>query len=132
MLEWLLKFGLGRGKFWEVRKNEGYRDQKTESMTPEEKWWFVVLTDGELPMGSDGLTSCPKDKLTDHYLEHSRRVGYGRRANQTKLGMFLNKVAPGLKATQEGVKKIPTWTFPILKDCRAKMTEKMGQEMNWD
>jgi hypothetical protein len=113
-------------------------DQKMQSMSPEEDWWYSKLADGELLPGGGGWPEVVvKDKLVENYVEHAKQHGGFRRASSlAALGMFFTKVwgssATGLSCkrvvdvdsyTTDGYlvtqrKTRPCWAIPSLAECR--------------
>ncbi len=134
LLNYPLNFDLSKVNLWDLPKTEAYLEQKLKSATSEEKWWVDVLQAGELPSGCVAENDCPKDDLTEWYVEHAKRSGTGHRSTETTLGKFLRKVAPGLqhRRLQEGTDRFWVWTFPSLKECRAAFDQYIRQEMTWN
>lgn len=117
-------------------KTEALAEQKLFSLTTEEEWWFRKLQDGVLlPYHKEWQPEVRKAEIVDDYIEQARRWQPTRRGNETALGRFLIKMAPGLRALSkmanwrevgpEGYeinhhRPAPHFVFPSLADCQAR------------
>jgi Family of unknown function (DUF5906) len=135
LLAELLAFDLSKVNLRKVPRTKALLDQKMESFTSEQAWWFDVLQRGELPQLMNDC-ECHKHTLHDSYI---RRVGdvssRSERSTQTKLGMFLSKmVGPGLDGTIRDANKNKkyVWHFPSLKNCREHFVKLTQGEIAWD
>jgi hypothetical protein len=70
-------------------------EQKLQAATTEQSWWLDLLRKGMLPGDWDGDGVAPSELLFDDYIEHAKKKGVSRRAIETQLGMFLNRVVGG-------------------------------------
>jgi Family of unknown function (DUF5906) len=70
-------------------------EQKLQAATTEQSWWLDLLRKGMLPGDWDGDGLAPSELLFDDYIEHAKKKGVSRRAIETQLGMFLNRVVGG-------------------------------------
>jgi hypothetical protein len=140
LLHFLLNYDLKAADLRTIPKTAALAEQKVASMTPEQGWWLDTLSRGELPWGCDRAGDCPAERLFDRYVEHAKRSGSRRRAIETTIGMFLNKVAPGLRKNRGGGYRAPNgdwvvgtvYEFPPLAECRAAFTERMQMaEQRW-
>jgi hypothetical protein len=81
------------------------------------------------------LGQCPRDDLFESYVRRAQKVGRSRRATETKLGMFLAKMVPGLKTERisgENGGQLRYYVFPPLKDCRKQFASKVRNTISWD
>lgn len=112
-------------------------EQKNASLSPEMSWWLDVLRAGSLPGDRHGAGQTPCAALYDHYLEHARKRGIRHGHNETGLGMFLDRYAPGRvrrKITLEpGSGKRPyCYVFPTLAVCRGAFDRAARTSSSWD
>lgn len=129
-------------------RTQALHDQKIMSLSPEESWWYGRLQDGAvLSSQTAWKTEVVKEDLYEDYIDHAKDAGHGRRAVMTVLGMFLNKVCPGIypRAKRamakravitddgyqvESTKRLPHYVFPTLDECREHW-DKIYGKANW-
>jgi phage/plasmid primase-like uncharacterized protein len=145
----LLNFDLSKVQLREIPKTAALLEQKVASQDDKQGWWLDTLMRGELPAGCIDTNHCPKDKLFERYIYHSMKVvGSRRRSIETSLGMFLNKVVPGLKHHKLALISSPdpnvtppgegedvygrAYEFPSLRECRAAYVKLLQQSIDWD
>jgi hypothetical protein len=132
LLHYLLNFDLKQVDLRVIPKTAALLDQKIESMTPEQAWWFETLMRGVLPKRPHGINKpnvCSRDDLFECYLQHTRMQGDRYRSTETKLGMFLRKqLGEGLKDTRPvvGEQRIRCYEMPPLADCRPAFQQGAG------
>jgi hypothetical protein len=143
LLEFFLTFDLSSVNLRAIPKTGALLEQKIASMSPEQAWWFDTLRNGELPWGCEDLRECPRQRLYDRYLRHAGRIGARRKSIETKLGMFLNKYATGVRMGRGSYKVFSrtrnelvteygrTYQFPELVDCRKKFSEMIQHDIVW-
>jgi hypothetical protein len=126
----------------DIPKTAALMEQKIESATSEQAWLIDLLRNGQLPGDDAGEGVSPSDMLFDHYIEHAKKRGYSRRSIETKLGMFLREMIPGLISAKEiywsghntGLvvkKRGLVYRFPPLAECRAAFCKQVGMEIIW-
>lgn len=76
-------------------KTSALMEQKILSLSPEEEWWYTKLTDGRV-LGEDDhwKQEVIRDQLMDDYVIYMQRTGVYRRATQTALSKFLERILP--------------------------------------
>lgn len=141
LLHLLLTYDISEFRVQDVPQTQALRDQKDLSLSPEEDWWLNKLLDGQLLDEEEWPSEVIKDRLTDDYIEHTKRWNVSRRGNQTALGKFLNRVCPRLEPLQKVAKvEVPTgdgyvikverrlyhWLLPDLETCRRRWEELHG------
>ena len=126
----------------DVPTTEALREQKLLSMDPDEEWWYQKLMRGALLHNADEWPRevAARDLVSD-YVEHGRRHHLPKRSSETKLGRFLHKVLPGLRAsrrrtqievmTADGWRQSKTvraifYQIPPLGECRQHWTTLHG------
>ena len=144
LLHHLLNFDLSTVNLREIPKTAALVDQKLSSLDPEQGWWIDMLMRGELPGGCDEPDQCPAPRLVDSYIKHAQQMGR-RRSIETKLGIFLRKMVPGLKRVK-GSYDIPRrrlgeeegggkpgyiYILPSLVECRAEFAKALQQDIPW-
>lgn len=85
--------------------------------------------------------------LHGHYVEHAKMQGVPRRAIETQLGIFLQKVVPTLHRskktyiasqfsagdyTETTEKRGLVYVFPSLKDCRQYFADLLNENITWE
>ena len=143
LLDYLLRFDLGKVNLRTIPKTSALLDQKVESLSGEQSWWLDMLTNGVLPRGCESGKNCPVRTLHNSYIEHAGRTGIRRRASETQIGTFLHRHTPGLRRHRvscsirrpgSGV-ATPTrdyaYEFPPLAECRAAFENLIQQKIDW-
>jgi hypothetical protein len=139
LLHHLLQHDLSGINLRTIPKTAALLDQKLASLSPENGWWADVLRSGRLPPGCRVPNMTPSSLLFDRYVQHANKIGVRRRAIETQIGMYLNRiVGPNLlktKATYENAKykdEVGTvYTLPSLAQCRARFAAELHQEIDW-
>lgn len=126
-------------------------EQKIQSLGSEGKWWLDQLMAGIIPMcigtGKDDVKDlvlanvCPIDELFESYLKHARDTGNSRRSAETSLGIFLQRVIPGVKRERRTVRSAKrSWEhgqrkyiyqIASLAECRSKFDELLNTQFDW-
>jgi hypothetical protein len=139
LLHHLLTFDLSSVNLREVPKTNALLQQKYASLNPEQGWWLDILNSGRLPYGCDVEGKCAASRLFDHYIERTGKTGARRRSIETMLGIFLGKIAPGLRKVEGSYKNCfgqeetgSVYEFPTLSDCRKAFEKAIQQNENWD
>jgi hypothetical protein len=123
-------------------------EQKYETMTPEQSWWFECLRNGVVCEPDEAWRSVVGcNEAFDSYVAHAGKLGIRRRAAQVVLGTALKKLAPGCNRSRRSFDKlVPTDTggwekeptreyayfFPSLEVCRTAFDKLLGVETNWE
>jgi len=122
-------------------------EQKLETAKPEQGWWLDILRRGVLPgyRSDKAQNETPSETLYDDYIEHARKQGVPRRAIETQIGMFLQKVVgPGLHRSKKAYhtrdrygtlsveKRGPVYAFPPLSKCRQLFTGLINEAIGWE
>ena len=142
LLHYLLHFDLSTVDPRVIPMTAALLEQKIASATPEQAWWLDTLKSGKLPYGTAEPRTCIKTRLFHSYIRHARLQGANRRAIETVIGMFLNKVVPGLigdiKLTydvyEQGrweTKRGAAYRFPPLAECRDRFARALQQGIAW-
>jgi hypothetical protein len=122
-------------------------EQKLETASPEHGWWLDILRRGTLPGYRD---ETPQNEVSSEvlyvdYIEHAKKQGVPRRAIETQLGIFLQKVVgSGLHRSKKthvvenytgGVtseKRGLVYVFPPLSECRQVFAALLNEEITWE
>jgi hypothetical protein len=137
LLHYLLNFDLKQVNLRVIPKTAALLDQKIESMTAEQAWWFETLMRGVLPSRPHGVNEpnvCLRDDLYNTYIDHTQQQGTKHRSTDTKLGMFLHKqLGDELKSARRAVGKgrPRCYEMPPLAECRRLFNKKIGQPVDW-
>jgi hypothetical protein len=124
LLYYLLNLDITDVNLRSIPRTSALLDQKLASLTPEQGWWLDILQAGQLPRGVGG-GRCPKSAIFDSYTRHARDAGAKRRAIETRLGIFLERYAPGLRRERTD------YVFPDLKSCRDTFGRRIEQNFAW-
>ena len=138
LLHFFLKYDMTGIDLRTIPKTAALFEQKAASMTAEQGWWIDVLHSGKLPSGCETAGHCPTQSLFEAYITHANQRGVRRRSIQTTLGIFLKKVAPGLRK-REGTYRFGgdrqatgmIYEFPGLATCREHFEKMLQQEIDW-
>ena len=128
LLYHLLNFDLSKVSLRKIPKNAALFDQQVASFDEKQAWWLDTLRRGKLPdCGTIGnLWVCTSKNLYGDYIRRTQQMGARRRSVETTLGMFLNKMVPGLRNDRGALH------FPSLKGCRVHFANLMHHEIEWD
>jgi phage/plasmid primase-like uncharacterized protein len=145
LLHYLQTFDLKSVNLRKIPLTAALLDQKILSMTAEQKWWFDMLSSGELPGGCLEVRHCPVPVLFEKYILHASRQGAKRRSIETQLGAFLHKHVPGLRKLDrkpynfklrgrdhDHQREGYIYVFPSLAECRKAFADELKQELKWD
>lgn len=92
-----------------VPQTDALMEQKQLSMDTDEEWWFRKLRDGRMQdhdMSWKPVIPC--EVLEKDYTDYANQWNINRRGNQTKLGRFINRIAPHVNRVQRMI----TWEQP--------------------
>ena len=121
-LDALLRVPLDDFDIRAVPGTDALRQQKVLSLAPNERWLFDKLNVGRLlPTHSGWERSVLKDDLYDDYIARLQKAGVERRATETELGIFLNRIlGPQLASKRRMCKGLRHWywDWEELKTCR--------------
>ena len=148
MLYDLLHYDLAEVNLRHVPTTAALIEQKLRSMTPNERWWFQKLDQGQLLPDHDGwVPEAPKVALYQDYLRTLGKIGVRHKSVETELGMFLAKMLPagtlttcrkiavvptGCERSDEGQsKRLPHWRVPSLEACREAFDRLSGSAHPW-
>ena len=112
-------------------KTKALTEQKILSMTDIERWFFEVLSRGDLPKDSGFWpvqVSCRS--VTRDYENFCMDVGQRRRSAETQVGKFLHRLLPGLKIVRPGGGE-RQYVMPPLADCRRAMDRVIRSQTDW-
>lgn len=123
-----------------VPKTAALMDQKLQSMTPVEKWWYGVLNAGELVWDDKGNGTEPHaSALYELYIHDAKEAGVTRRSTEMELAKTLKVLVPGMKKTRPHVKdgagnlhRVRAWKLPSLKECRKAFDTRMSCTPDWE
>jgi hypothetical protein len=135
LLHNLLNLDLSKINLREVPKTNALLDQKVATFSVDQTWWLDVLHRGQLPELNEQTRECPKHQLHYDYLRRTEPLGRrgSPRSTETKLGMFLRKVAgPALVTDARDEQKRYLYRFPSLKECRARFAKMIQSEIKWE
>lgn len=135
----LLAFDLSTVNLRQIPKTEALLEQKIRSLKHVERWWLDCLHRGSIYRGgADWQTEVPKPHVVAEYLADGDRTGVRHRAGETELGISIRKLVPALMEGRKQIrvddgdfKRVRTWCFPSLDECRAAFEELVGQTITW-
>ena len=126
---------------------------RAEARNGEPRAWLVARHIA--PRRSAGISAmekvpqneAPSEALYDDYIEHAKKQGVSRRAIETQLGMFLEKVVgPNLHRSKKKHYRTETrdcyestvekrglvYVFPPLSECRQIFAGLINEEIKWE
>jgi hypothetical protein len=129
----LLNMDLGD---WHPRRNiprtDALLDQQLRSLSPEDQWWFSLVTSGLLPqhgMDSSTIKTNPRRAKSGDLFELARKTVPGLHfASDHRLGIALRK--RGCLSVE--VQKKSGWEFPPLADARTTLEALFRRKIVWD
>lgn len=150
LLHYLMTMDLSDYEVREIPQTDALRDQKEQSLKPQEEWWLDVLRSGVIPgkvepekvkiEGSDGAPELQERfrRSLGTYerpglFDLMRLAAPALRASDPSLGRFLRKQGfqPGL--IQSGGTTARGWLFPTnLSEARAAWIKRYGGDWGFD
>lgn len=126
----------------EYPETKALADQKMQSMTSLQEWWYAKLQAGQVtPTHVRWTAPVICERLQSEYLLYAGKLR-GRVAMATELGRFLAKMCPGLRVRKETIQEVGpggtqyrarhrVYLFPDLGECRAAWDEEFGFKSDW-
>jgi hypothetical protein len=124
LLAFLLDFDLTKVNLRRIPSTGALYEQKLSSLEAEQTWWMDILSRGWLPGDLLGEGKAEVDALYSDYVAQLERVGQRRKMNETRWGMELRKMAPGITKhrqdhPRQAAKTRPyVYELPSLGECR--------------
>jgi hypothetical protein len=127
LLAFLLGFDLAKVNLRRIPSTGALYEQKLSSLDSEQTWWMDILSRGWLPGDVLGEGKAEVDALYSDYVAQLERVGQRRKMNETRWGMELRKMAPGITKHRANI-PVPggkplrpyVYELPSLGECRLK------------
>ena len=143
LLHHFLNFDLTKVKLRIIPRTKALLDQQVQSSSPEDAWWYDMLTRGVLPGGCDNSVTCSKMMLFRNYKRHATDQGARHKVTAATFGKLMKKyVGPNLKNTHPRVnirrgliyetRQIWCYEFPPLAECRKRFADELGQTIEWE
>ena len=116
-------------------------DQKVESMTTVQKFWYEKLRSGDLHGEDLSWGEAIKTEMFyDQYLYFSEKIGVRHKKIDKQFGKELRQICPGimrklLKTSDDGAENyLNKWhyEFPKLEICRNLFEKAINVELDWD
>ena len=124
MMSNLLAIDLSKFNVRDFPKNAALDEQKIQSLSASDVWWMDQLGNGN----PGNWKHQSRTQLTQSFAEHGGT--YQGRQSETRVGMYLKKVVPGLQkvtvALHPNSAPIPCYEFPDLATCKAAFVAKHG------
>lgn len=149
LLHFLLTLDLSDYEVREIPQTDALRDQKEQSLLPQEEWWLDVLKSGVIPgltepwtVKVDGSDDAPREQSgfrrsigtydRPGLFDLMRLAAPSLRVSDPALGRFLRKQGfrPGL--IQPGKTTARGWIFPDLAEARAAWIKRYGDGWGFD
>lgn len=149
LLHFLMTYDLSDFEVRDVPQTEALRDQKQQSLSPQEEWWLDVLQSGvipgtveTLPVKVDGCEDRPDER--DDFrrslgsyerpglFDLMRLAAPNLKMSDPSLGRFLRKQGFGSGFIQPGGSTARGWIFPDLAEGRASWIERYGDGWGFD
>jgi hypothetical protein len=149
LLHFLMTMDLSDYEVREIPQTDALRDQKQQSLTPQEEWWLDVLQSGIIPGMVENLTVKPDigDLTPEQRNRFRRSIGtYDRpglfdlmrqaapslKASNPALGRFMRKQGCESGFIQPGITTARGWIFPDLTEARASWIKRYGDGWAFD
>jgi hypothetical protein len=128
MLYDLLEYDYSGVNLREFPRTEALLDQILHSASTVEKFWFEVLTEGNLE------TTVPKNEFYDRYLNFADRIKDRHPLADAAFGKKLFDLCPELKHGRPWVNGVrrTVYYFPGIEECRRMFQEKVGMSVDWN
>ncbi len=115
--------------------SRGLLEQKLQSMTTIEQWWFGILEEGLAYWNEDGSgTSCAISSVVSSVEAFATKRRDYRPPVPAHVSKKLNELVPGLRMWRpregEGERQ-HQWTFPELSVCRKAFSAHLKGEIDW-
>lgn len=139
LLDYLKKFDLSTVDVNRAPKTAALMEQKIESLTPLEQWWFDCLKEGCILGSEFSGVKWPeyleRNRFRDVFYKYLKdRQIRSRSPSAEWIGRMLKKVAVNVVSKQRRidaeVKGI--YEFPSLEQARSDWDKHMGQKGNWE
>ncbi len=111
-------------------RNDALLAIKLNSLGPVQEWWYGCLCEGMIYPGR------PWGRISaaELHSRYSESIGsYKDRSTETKFGVQIRKLVPGLKKERFWIKEIRQsyYLFPTLDECRKDFDFWIGHEIEW-
>jgi hypothetical protein len=148
LLHFLLNFDLSQINLRKIPDTAALAEQKIETMSPEQSWWFECLRSGTIGQHDEEwpeTVGCAH--VFEDYLSHAGKIGVRRKAAEVSLGTALGKMVPGKKRSQivhdhwvetldgkreKEPKRGWAYTLPPLNECRDNFDSLLGTKTDWE
>jgi hypothetical protein len=145
----LQKMDLSNFDVQDVPDTLALNDQKRESMTLVQQYWYERLLQGTMPYWDYESLSSVKhyiyreqwtpvavEDFYGDYVQKMQMAGHNKRGVLTMLGMRLKKLLPSSYPRKHRIKngeieRRHSWEFPSLKNCREHFEKTMKMKVNW-
>lgn len=140
LLHDLLHFDLSGVNLREIPVTGALLSQKVLSLDPIENWLLDRLQSGNVTRKIQGWPdSIPVATFYDDYIEASDRSGINRRGSETRLGMKIATIIPGIRKVRishldESIsvpKRVQAYELPTLQQCREAFEAYVKQPIEW-
>ena len=142
LMDFLINFDISKIDLRNPPKTETLLQQKFQSFSPEEEWWFQILQEGTLPNQSGWSGVVGTQDMFLSYIEHTKLMNIKYKSASTKIGMFLTSIIPNLTkhkgsytTTEDFGDEKRTGTYyqiPSLEECRKAFEVRLRQKIDWD
>jgi hypothetical protein len=135
LLHYLMQYDLSGVNLRTFPQTEALMEQKVQSMNDVQRFWLDTLMDGKLSREASifGRGYISKKELHNQYFQHAQKEGQTRKSGETKLGIGLKKLVPGLRVESTNLlgQSSKCWVFPRLKECRAAFDHMVNYSFPW-
>ena len=126
----LATFDLSNVNLRRIPQTAALREQKLQSLSAIERWWYECLLNGELPKGSGTWPkSIERVTLQHDYQAFCEGVSEKARSSETEVGRFLNRMVPGLSNRRSD--KVRYYGLPSLRTCQSAFEKLMRSKIDW-
>lgn len=141
LLHYLQTFDLTGFNVRKAPETEGLRNQKLASLRGVHRWWFEVLSRGEVgnhfadDEWEDGGQTVGCEALRDAYVIFIRSRRYdGEALDSATFGKRLREMLPELDRKRHGGRNDRTWVYalPVLATARDRFAAWLGAPVDWE
>ena len=136
LMDYCMRLNLGGIDLRTIPLTNALVEQKIASLSPEHGWWLDMLNNGYLPGDREGEGRVKRRRLYESYVQQGQNTGSRWRAIETRVGMFLRKVVPGLRRSDgtdpSDGSAAGYFEMPSLKVCREAFSRELRGFDQWD
>lgn len=139
LMEYFLNFDISTFNIRKAPDTKGLRDQKEQSLTDLQRFWFECLQEGRITNNFEGVSTWPEKissrNLHETFYRFSDEHGSKYRLTSAAFNKQFEKIAPSCaerKKLRIDGQSIQGYTFCELKQARLEWERSMGMKEKWE